>query len=693
MASSSKKKCSNVQVTVRIKPCKPSSDYKSVISKVAEDSRALKINGELFTFDHIKWGNASQERVYKAVAYSVVEKTLQGYSSIILAYGQTGSGKSYTMGTLLPLLNSWHTTGLIQRCIKHVFEQNAIEVSMSIIEILDEEPHDLLNMGIALEIHKHVAINPKVHNIKTKEEGFQLIKAALELKQEHMLPLNDPQSHTIVTLHLKIPDGETLLESKLNLVDLAGSEIFDQMEAENNPAFVKKGHVNKSLSILNRVITSIPEAKGSVSTVHNNSTLTSVLKGFVDSKSLISLVACMTTHPSDYNNTMKVLHFAERTKNLEIHPLQMNGTTSCTKFTNRLEDTTRQLSTLLSPAGSTVLILDPAEDSVSAASSNYKMKICSVILKKTDENFYRAEMKQDSKENVTPLKPTDMPVKDEQPGLTSVEPLHSLASTVSIGELQTESEYDTSVSTNSTRPKQYQCDTLQGDSCSSSPVDETNAKLHLPTLKTEISAEMQYECPVFDLELLSPILPMQPQSVHQASNVTGGDQGKVGIYHQRGNMIKRMNAVITTDFFAPSNTELHDAGTILERKQINCPSSRKMMKFAENYLQSMLKQDPDSQESNDERSDNDRSDNTQNETKELKYKRMAHSKNILRILNTSTAEQLTALPLIGCKTAITIYQYRLIHGNFRSLKDLENIPIWTKKVRDRFFAANNVFLE
>ncbi|XP_046739870.1 kinesin-like protein Nod [Diprion similis] len=690
MASSSKKKCSNVQVTVRVKP--NSDCNNSVISRVPEDSRALKINGELFTFDHIKWENASQERVYKVAAYSIVEKTLQGYSSTILAYGQTGSGKSYTMGTLLPLLNSWKTTGLIQRCVKHVFEQIAIEVSVSIIEIFDEEPHDLLNMGVALKMHKHAAINPKVQKIETKEEGFQLIKAALELKQEQLLPLNDPQSHTIVTLHLKIPDGEKLLESKLNLVDLEGSEIFDQTETENNPTFVKKGHVNKNLSILNRVITSIPAAKDSVSTVRDNSTLTSVLKGFLDGRSLISLVACVTTDPSQYSNTMKTLHFAEHMKTAEIHTLQMNGTTSCTKFTDQLKDTTRQLSALLSPAESNILISHPATDPVSESSSNYKIKSCTVILKKTDTNFYRAQMKEDPKENEARLKPTDTLTKNEQLGLISVEPLHSLASTVSIGELQTESEYETRVSSNLTRTEEYQYDTLQKDSCSSSPEDKTNANLHLP-VKMEISAEMQRECSAFDFELRSPFLAMQPQFVHQASTVTSDDQEKAGLYHQRGNLIKRMNAVITTDFSGPSNTELRDAGKISERKQSDCPSSRKMMKFTENCLQSMLKQDPGSQRSNHERSDNDHSDNTQNKTKELKRKRMAHSNNILRILNSGTAEQLTALPLIGWKTAITIYQYRLIHGNFRSLKDLENIPAWSKKVCDRFFAANNVYLE
>lgn len=98
----SKEKFSNVQVTVRVKPC-PKKKI-SAISKVAEDRKLIKICGESFNFDHVIWGDESQEQFYKVAAYSFVEKALEGYSSTILAFGQPGSGKSYTMGSLASMV-------------------------------------------------------------------------------------------------------------------------------------------------------------------------------------------------------------------------------------------------------------------------------------------------------------------------------------------------------------------------------------------------------------------------------------------------------------------------------------------------------------------------------------------------------------------------------------------------------------
>eukprot|EP01054_Gregarina_sp_Poly1_P002596 Gregarina_sp_Poly_1__2595@NODE_1704_length_3512_cov_48_744267_g1094_i1_p2_GENE_NODE_1704_length_3512_cov_48_744267_g1094_i1NODE_1704_length_3512_cov_48_744267_g1094_i1_p2_ORF_typecomplete_len214_score36_38Kinesin/PF00225_23/6_6e36Microtub_bd/PF16796_5/5_5e21T2SSE/PF00437_20/0_0014AAA_16/PF13191_6/0_021Cdd1/PF11731_8/5_9e03Cdd1/PF11731_8/0_091AAA_24/PF13479_6/0_049AAA_22/PF13401_6/4_4e03AAA_22/PF13401_6/0_11DUF815/PF05673_13/0_11DUF927/PF06048_11/0_18DUF87/PF01935_17/3_6e03DUF87/PF01935_17/0_77DU len=129
-------------------------DPRSVIyvpSQVTAHSfQRRKLDLKLFSFDDVLDSQASQEKVFDAVAKPVVDRFLQGFNGAILAYGQSGSGKTYTIeGTL----TDHHRRGLVARTGEALFQHlrdiqgSAIDkciLEASLIEIYCEKLRDLL---------------------------------------------------------------------------------------------------------------------------------------------------------------------------------------------------------------------------------------------------------------------------------------------------------------------------------------------------------------------------------------------------------------------------------------------------------------------------------------------------------------------------------------------------------------------
>lgn len=65
-----------------------------------------------------------------------------------------------------------------------------------------------------------------------------------------------------------------------------------------------------------------------------------------------------------------------------------------------------------------------------------------------------------------------------------------------------------------------------------------------------------------------------------------------------------------------------------------------------------------------------------------------HKDSILTILNTGSLKKLQQLPTIGPKTAMVLYNFRKLYGNFDRIEELETVPGLTKNFYHRFLAAN-----
>jgi len=71
----------------------------------------------------------------------------------------------------------------------------------------------------------------------------------------------------------------------------------------------------------------------------------------------------------------------------------------------------------------------------------------------------------------------------------------------------------------------------------------------------------------------------------------------------------------------------------------------------------------------------------------------SHNNKLLDILNTGNAKLLAGLPAVGPKTAFLIHQQRELHGYFRSLRELEDIPGISKSFFGKFCRVNQILIE
>ena len=85
--------------------------------------------------------------------------------------------------------------------------------------------------------------------------------------------------------------------------------------------------INTSLSALGNVITALGSRKKNRFVPYRASKLTRVLQNSLSNQSKISLIATVSSHPSNFNETLSTLAFAQRCKEIVLKPT-FNATAS-----------------------------------------------------------------------------------------------------------------------------------------------------------------------------------------------------------------------------------------------------------------------------------------------------------------------------------------------------------------------------
>ncbi|XP_067008268.1 kinesin-like protein KIF22 [Anabrus simplex] len=67
-----------------------------------------------------------------------------------------------------------------------------------------------------------------------------------------------------------------------------------------------------------------------------------------------------------------------------------------------------------------------------------------------------------------------------------------------------------------------------------------------------------------------------------------------------------------------------------------------------------------------------------------------HNALILSVLNSDNPREIERLPTIGPKTAMIIFNYRRLNGQFTSIEDLKKVVGLHKNYYNRFIAANSI---
>eukprot|EP01061_Rhynchopus_euleeides_P000259 TRINITY_DN1017_c5_g1_i1.p1 TRINITY_DN1017_c5_g1~~TRINITY_DN1017_c5_g1_i1.p1 ORF type:complete len:1056 (+),score=489.27 TRINITY_DN1017_c5_g1_i1:178-3345(+) len=333
-----------------------------------------------FKFDQCFWSipeeqfphdlhTSTQDDVFRYTGVPAVSHAFTGFNTCIFAYGQTGSGKTHSM------LGNTADPGIAPRLIDMLFdrlrefkgrgEQTKFEVRVSFLEIYNEKVMDLLmnapvpqgdEEGLTEEEKKErkrarkkstAAANAggdgyrecKVRNSPDKgtyvegitrmlvtnaRDTMNSMQAGMKYRAvaSHSLNNQSSRSHAIFQICLKqtFLIGTTRV-SNINIVDLAGSERVKMTHASGTVLDEAK-NINQSLSTLRRVIDTLIEnskTRGKKIPPYRESMLTWVLKDSLGGNSKTVMIAAVSPHTSNYEDTLNTLRYALKAKSIVLH--------------------------------------------------------------------------------------------------------------------------------------------------------------------------------------------------------------------------------------------------------------------------------------------------------------------------------------------------------------------------------------
>ena len=346
-----------------------------------------------FTFDYSYWSHdgykeddegymhiddpkyCDQKRVFQDLGEGVLKNAWLGYNCSLFAYGQTGSGKSYSIvgyganKGVIPVVCQRLFAGIEGELEKS--KDNQYEVTLSMIEIYNEQVRDLLNaetMKIkgGLKIREHPKKGfyiEKLSNVnvtsydnieRRMDEGTQNRTVAAT-----SMNATSSRAHTIVALTFtqkgKNDTGQGMTKtSVINLVDLAGSERAGSTQATGDR--LKEGAaINQSLSSLGNVIAALadiasdPAKAKKIIVPFRDSSLTKLLKNALTGNSKSVMMAAVSPADINYDESLSTLKFADRVKRIKTQAVVNESPTD--KLIRELREENAKLMKMLGGGG------------------------------------------------------------------------------------------------------------------------------------------------------------------------------------------------------------------------------------------------------------------------------------------------------------------------------------------------------
>ncbi|CAL4119353.1 unnamed protein product, partial [Meganyctiphanes norvegica] len=349
-----------IKVAVRVRPFnkrEKARDSKCIIQMKGKITTVVnpedKDDFKSYTYDHSYWSfdggkedangylapqndkYADQQMVYDDMGASVLKNAWAGYNATLFAYGQTGSGKSWSV------IGYGANKGIVPMLCEDLFrgikekesEGNTFEVRFSMLEIYNEDVHDLLNPKKGkggLKVRQHPKKGFYAENLKSAlVTSYQEIQDKMEegtlnrtIASTNMNATSS-RAHTIVGINFvqkyKNDAGqETAKQAVINLVDLAGSERVESTGATGKR--LKEGAgINQSLSMLGNCISALAkQSQGESARVpYRDSTLTKLLMNALGGNSKTVMIAAISPADINYDETTSTLRYADRAKQIK----------------------------------------------------------------------------------------------------------------------------------------------------------------------------------------------------------------------------------------------------------------------------------------------------------------------------------------------------------------------------------------
>jgi hypothetical protein len=293
-----------------------------------------------FTFDTVYDDQSTQEEIYLGTAQESVLSTIEGFNNTIMAYGQTGTGKTHTMEGF-KYNGTDPQRGIIPRAIDEIFkyieckerEDTKFMVRASYLQIYNESISDLLrperyNLNIREDVKKGIFVDGLSEwAVRNPSEIYSLLMKGANSRATAATNMNDvsSRSHAVFILiieRMKLNGDEDLTSreirvGKLNLVDLAGSERV-RVTGATGQRLEECKKINKSLSCLGNVISSLTDSKGPKSYIpYRDSKLTRLLEDSLGGNCKTTMMAMISPAVEAFSESLSSLKFAHRAKSIK----------------------------------------------------------------------------------------------------------------------------------------------------------------------------------------------------------------------------------------------------------------------------------------------------------------------------------------------------------------------------------------
>eukprot|EP00659_Diplonema_papillatum_P009060 gene9060-14029_t len=339
---------------------------------------------EIFDFDRCLWSIypeqqeydhafCSQRDLYEILGAPALENAWAGFNTCIFAYGQTGAGKTHTMMGPFTTERGSITSdaGIIPQLCKELYvsidarksreehkEKKLItvdyETELCAYEIYNEKVRDLFfthtpgrKAKDELRVRKHPLDGPFVDGISKLcphdwEECVSDIVDGNAQRTTGATAMNSESSRSHSVFQIKFTQIETSIPTQrfekpiinrkysvINLIDLAGSE-RNKKSMATGERLTEATNINLSLTTLKRVIDALvynsqnPKAQKQVP--YRDSVLTMLLSHSLGGNSKTMMVACVSPHYDNSEETLNTLRYASQARKI-VNVVRVNEDT------------------------------------------------------------------------------------------------------------------------------------------------------------------------------------------------------------------------------------------------------------------------------------------------------------------------------------------------------------------------------
>jgi len=307
-----------------------------------------------YTFQRVFSPTDNNEECFKVMMEPLCDRVLKGYNAIVVAYGQTGSGKTYTL-VGKPKID---VVGMLPKIL--VYLRNRPEVTdleimaveafgRHVTKIRIYDLFDEANQRTWPEKQGKTMMDPKAVTrkmIRYKSDALDLVKLAHG--NSHFAPTGkNPESsrgHIVFVIICTTERGHDKSVSYFVVADLAGSEgesalSGDLVKGMSNETLTARrleaGCINTGLSDLQGIFGELKRSNKLSNT--QGLGLRRCLHPFIDNKTFISVLFCLSPVLESCTITESTLRFATRVCSIKAVPHKVKVIKNWKKMVEEME--------------------------------------------------------------------------------------------------------------------------------------------------------------------------------------------------------------------------------------------------------------------------------------------------------------------------------------------------------------------